>query len=91
MLLVALVSYTNHSPIVDLNVVRDFNNKAFGAIRSIMGIDTHVFMGDTFDAAEWNTEWWTDPGHSRNYLDSHYFHGKPMCASWSTQAKNLFY
>mmetsp|Transcript_22679 Transcript_22679/g.56038 ORF Transcript_22679/g.56038 Transcript_22679/m.56038 type:complete len:341 (-) Transcript_22679:787-1809(-) len=65
-----------HEPFSDCdgNVVRDFSNTAFEIVRSIMGSETHVFMGDTFDASEWNTAWWTDPGHSRTYLDSHYFH-----------------
>lgn len=71
-----------HEPFSDCdsNVIRDFSNKGFETVRSIMGSDTHIFMGDTFDAVGWNNGWWTDPGHSRTYLDSHYFHGT---ASWS--------
>ncbi|CAJ1967049.1 unnamed protein product [Cylindrotheca closterium] len=65
-----------HEPFSDCDVyvIRDFSNMAFESVRSIMGSDTHVFMGDSFDAAEWNSGWWTDPGHSHTYLDSHYFH-----------------
>ncbi len=56
-------------------ILRDFNDKAFETVRNIMGHDTHVFMGDMFNATTWNDGWWTDAEHTNTYLDSHYYHG----------------
>lgn len=59
----------------DREILRDFNDKAFETVRNIMGQDTHVFMGDMFNATTWNDGWWTDAEHTNTYIDSHYYHG----------------
>lgn len=60
----------------DIDKVQSFNEKAFQAVRSIMGPDTAVYMADSFNATQWNDgQWWTDPDiYNNTYLDSHYYH-----------------
>lgn len=59
----------------DREVVRDFEEEAFEVIRRILGRDTHVFVGDMFNATKWNDGWWTGPKYTNTHIDSHYYHG----------------
>jgi hypothetical protein len=57
-------------------VIRKFDNLAFELVRKNMGINTNVYIGDTFNATKWNDGFWTKPAHKGTFLDSHYYHGK---------------
>ena len=60
----------------DVAVVKKFYNDALKGVRTIMGQDTAVYIGDMFNATKWNNGWWTDHDQFQNtYLDSHYYHG----------------
>lgn len=60
----------------DMTVVKQFYNDALKTVRTIMGNDTAVSIGDMFNATRWNNGWWTDEDEFYNtYLDSHYYHG----------------
>lgn len=60
----------------DVTVVQEFYNDALRAVRTILGEDTAVYIGDLFNATIWNNKWWTDEDEfSNTYLDSHYYHG----------------
>lgn len=59
----------------DTAVVKEFYNEALTAVRNIIGGDTAVYIGDMFNATQWNTGWWTDEENfSNTFLDSHYYH-----------------
>ena len=42
-----------------------------------MGEDTAVYIGDRFNATEWNDGFWTEKEYKGTILDSHYYHGTP--------------
>jgi glucan 1,3-beta-glucosidase len=59
----------------DEDVLRNYYNAAFDIIRSTMGQDTSVFIGDMFSSWKWNDGWWADDEvHHDTYLDSHPYH-----------------
>ena len=60
----------------DVAVTKNFNDQAFQKVRTILGTDTAVYVGDLFNATIWNTGWWSDKEHENTFLDSHYYHGK---------------
>jgi glucan 1,3-beta-glucosidase len=57
----------------DIQVVRDYSEKALNIVRSTLGNDTSIFMGDMFNSTLWNDGWWES--NPKTYLDSHYYHG----------------
>lgn len=60
----------------DVSVVKQFYNDALKAARNTMGRNTSVYIGDMFNATEWNNGWWTDEDEfTHTFLDSHYYHG----------------
>jgi glucan 1,3-beta-glucosidase len=69
-----------NEPFVDCNrtVIRDYSIKALQGIRSILGPDTSVYLGDMFNATKWNDGWWLN--ETNTFLDSHYYHGKHLHA-----------
>ena len=61
----------------DKHVVETFYEQSLQIIKRNLGEDTAVFIGDLFNATQWDNGWWTDKTKYKNtYLDSHYFHGK---------------
>jgi glucan 1,3-beta-glucosidase len=61
-------------------VVKQFYNDALKAVRNTMGTNTSVYIGDMFNASNWNNGWWTDEDEfTDTFLDSHYYHGTYMC------------
>jgi glucan 1,3-beta-glucosidase len=66
-----------NEPFLDCNesVLRNYYNAALITVRSILGPDTAVFVGDMFNAWKFNNGFWTDPVlHSNTYMDSHPYH-----------------
>jgi glucan 1,3-beta-glucosidase len=58
----------------DLQVVRDYASKALHIVRSTLGNDTAIIMGDmNKNATMWNDGWWDDMPNT--FLDSHYNQG----------------
>jgi glucan 1,3-beta-glucosidase len=58
----------------DVTKLKKFNNDALVAVRDIMGEDTAIYIGDTFNASNWNNGWWVDEDiYSNTYMDSHYY------------------
>jgi glucan 1,3-beta-glucosidase len=59
----------------DQEVLRNYYTQGFKIVRSVMGNDTSVFIGDMFRAQRFNNGWWTDDDtHYKTYLDSHPYH-----------------
>jgi len=60
----------------DQDVLRNYFNDAFQVLRSTLGQNTSVFVGDTFRAYKFNDEdFWVDQEtHHDTYLDSHPYH-----------------
>ena len=59
----------------DVKVVKQFYNEALMVVRNTIGEDTAVYIGDMFNATEWNNGWWIDEdAFSNTFLDSHYYH-----------------
>jgi glucan 1,3-beta-glucosidase len=60
----------------DETVLRNYYNQAFTVLRSIIGDDVAVFVGDMFRGFRFNDgTFWTDPEtHHNTYLDSHPYH-----------------
>lgn len=61
----------------DRKIVKEFYNEALQTIRGRLGAETTVYIGDMFNATDWNNGWWTDEDTFANtILDSHYYQGK---------------
>lgn len=57
----------------DVDVVKQYNRQALNKVKTILGPDASVYMGDLFNATIWNDgSWWHN--ESNTYLDSHYYH-----------------
>ena len=56
----------------DMTVVRDYNDKALSLIRSTLGNEMSIYIGDLFNSTLWQDDWWDDVPNT--YLDSHYYH-----------------
>lgn len=60
----------------DLDILRNFTNRAFHIVRSVLGDEMAVYIGDSFRPEAWNDGWWTDENKYKNtYLDNHVYHG----------------
>jgi glucan 1,3-beta-glucosidase len=57
----------------DLQVVRDYSERALTIVLSTLGNDTSIHVGDMFNSTLWNDGWWES--NPNTYLDSHYYHG----------------
>ena len=72
----------------DKHVIETFYDRSLQIVRRNLGENTAVFIGDLFNATQWNNGWWTDRNKYKNtYLDSHYFHGKIFLSF----CKRIFY
>jgi glucan 1,3-beta-glucosidase len=59
----------------DEKVLRNYYTQGLDIVRTILGNDTAVFIGDMFGAWRFNNGWWTDEDtHQNTYLDSHPYH-----------------
>jgi glucan 1,3-beta-glucosidase len=59
----------------DRGVLRRYYNDAFDIVRKTMGENVAVFIGDNFNAWQFNDGWWTDTNeHYNTYLDTHPYH-----------------
>ena len=59
----------------DMDVLRRYYNAALEIVRSTVGTDMAVFIGDNFNGWKFNDGWWTDDDrHHNTYLDSHPYH-----------------
>jgi glucan 1,3-beta-glucosidase len=59
----------------DEGVLRNYYNQGLAIVRTIMGSDTAVFIGDMFNSWKFNNGWWTDDDlHYNTYMDSHPYH-----------------
>ena len=59
----------------DEGVVREYYTNGLRIVRTILGPETAVFVGDMFDAGKFNDGFWTDSEeHYKTYLDSHPYH-----------------
>jgi len=65
-----------NEPFVDCDIdhLRLFDDKALAIVRKNMGEDTAVYIGDRFNATEWNDGFWTEKEYKGTILDSHYYH-----------------
>jgi hypothetical protein len=45
-------------------------------VRSILGKDVAVYLGDTFEAEKFNDGFWQTEEFDNTFLDSHYYQGK---------------
>lgn len=67
-----------NEPFLDCDeaVVRNYYNQGLQIVRTIMGPETSVFVGDMFQAWRFNDgKFWTDPvEHYKTYLDTHPYH-----------------
>ena len=53
--------------------VKDFDDRAYRAVREVLGEGTTVYIADMFDAERFNG-FWDDEEHGNTVLDSHYYH-----------------
>ena len=60
----------------DMRVYRTFLDKGLKIVRTTLGSDTAVYVGDMFREKMFNDgHWWLDPvKYNNTYLDSHYYH-----------------
>mmetsp|Transcript_29456 Transcript_29456/g.45350 ORF Transcript_29456/g.45350 Transcript_29456/m.45350 type:complete len:615 (-) Transcript_29456:169-2013(-) len=59
----------------DPDVVRTFYDDALKIVKTNIGHDTNVFIGDMFNASKFNDGFWIDADdYSNTFLDSHYYH-----------------
>lgn len=63
------------SPDCNVAVLRKYYDDAFDIVRSTLGLETAVFIGDMFHAKKFNDGWWGDDHtHYNTFLDSHPYH-----------------
>ena len=59
----------------ELGNLQRYYDDAFEIVRSTMGADTAIFVGDNFYGGQFNTGFWTDTDtHYNTYLDTHPYH-----------------
>ena len=59
----------------DEGVLRNYYNQGLAVVRSILGPETAVFVGDMFTSWKFNDRFWVDGSlHGNTYLDSHPYH-----------------
>ncbi|GMH67493.1 hypothetical protein TrRE_jg1534 [Triparma retinervis] len=72
--------------------VKDFDDRAYRAVREVLGGGTTVYIADMFDAGRFNG-FWDDEEHENTVLDSHYYHVsvglKRMIGEWSVSFDTL--
>lgn len=57
-----------------MDIVRAFYNQGLDIVRTNIGPQTHVYIGDMFDSGRWNDGFWSDDTiHNGTYLDSHIY------------------
>jgi glucan 1,3-beta-glucosidase len=71
----------NNMDLYDMQVVRDYASKALYIVRSTLGNDTAIIMGDMDNSTMWNDGWWVDKPNT--HLDSHYNQGTKQNECWS--------
>jgi glucan 1,3-beta-glucosidase len=57
-----------------IDIVREYYNQGLNIVRTNMGPQTHVYVGDMFDSGRWNDGYWSDDSiYNGTYLDSHIY------------------
>lgn len=57
----------------NMDVLRAFYRRSLDTVRTNMGPQTHVYVGDMFDSGRWNDGFWATPKYKGTYLDSHIY------------------
>jgi glucan 1,3-beta-glucosidase len=59
----------------DADVLRNYYNQGISIVRTVLGPETSVFVGDMFRSWRFNDGFWSDEqDHYKTYLDSHPYH-----------------
>jgi glucan 1,3-beta-glucosidase len=59
----------------DAGILRNYYNQGLNIVRTILGPETSVYVGDMFRSDRFNDGFWTDEQeHYKTYLDSHPYH-----------------
>jgi glucan 1,3-beta-glucosidase len=57
----------------NMDILRNFYNRAFAIVRKNLGNSTNVYIGDMFDSGRWNDGFWAGPEYKGTFLDSHIY------------------